>query len=152
MDAGPVPAATGANTPPRWEHLTRGTARAVRGVGRSEEEALEQAAVALCALVADPTQVEVREEVSVECDAKDLDSLLADWLGAILHNMSARRLRFRCFAVRLDGRRLFGHAFGEHVDPARHHGVMEPRGVSLTKPVVRGTADGRWTAECEVHG
>lgn len=151
MDAGPVPATSNA-TAPRWEHLERGPVRAVRGVGRSEEEALEQAAVALCALVADPATVDVREEVSVACDAKDLDHLLSDWLGALLHNMAARRLRFRCFAVRLDGRRLFGQAFGEHLDPARHHGVREPRGLSVSRPQVRRTADGRWTAECEVHG
>jgi SHS2 domain-containing protein len=107
--------------------------------------------VALCGLVADPATVEVREEVEVECDASDLDHLLADWLGAVLHNMAARRLRFRCFAVRLDGRRLFGHAFGEHMDPARHHGVLTPRRVSFTRPAVRRSADGRWTAECEVQ-
>ena len=130
---------------------TQATARTVRADGRTPEEALEQAAVALCGLVADPASVEVREEVSVECDARDLDHLLADWLGAVLHNMVARRLRFRCFAVRLDGRRLFGHAFGEHVDPARHHGALGLRRMSFFRPTVRRSADGRWTAECEVQ-
>lgn len=150
MDAGLVPGA-GAS-PPRWEHLTRGAERVVRGSGRTPEEALEQAAVALCALVADPSTVEVREEVTVGCDARDLDHLLADWLGAVLHNMAARRLRFRCFAVRLDGWRLFGSAFGEHVDPERHQGALELRGVCLVGHGVRREADGRWTAECEVEG
>jgi SHS2 domain-containing protein len=150
MDTGLAPGAGAA--PPRWEHLTLGPERRVRGNGRTPEEALEQAAVALCALVADPSTVEVREEVEVEvdCDAHDLDHLLADWLRAIFHNMAARRLRFRCFAVRLDGWHLFGHAFGEHVDPARHHGTLELRGVSLAGPTVRRAADGWWTAECEV--
>jgi SHS2 domain-containing protein len=150
MDAGPIPGA-GA-TPPRGEHPAPGMARTVRGEGRSEEQALEQAAVALCALVADPATVEVREEVEMECDAKDLDHLLADWLGAIVHNMSARRLRFRCFAVRLDGRHLFGHAFGEPMDPVRHHGTLSLRRVSLARPTVRRSADGRWMAEFEVQG
>jgi SHS2 domain-containing protein len=149
MDAGLVPGAEAA--PPRWEHLTRGAARVARGSGRTVEEALEQAAVALCALVTDPSTVEVREEVTVGCDAHDLDHLLADWLRALLHNMAARRLRFRCFAVRLDGRRLFGSAFGEHVDRARHPGAADVRGASLSRPSVRRDADGRWTAECEVH-
>jgi SHS2 domain-containing protein len=126
--------------------------RTVRGEGRSLEEALEQAAVALSALVADPATVEVREEVLLECGARDLDHLLADWLGAIIHNMAARRLRFRCFAVRLDGQRLFGNGFGEHVDPARHHGALGLRRVSLARPSVRRSAEGRWTAECEVQG
>ncbi|MBZ4423251.1 archease [Myxococcus sp. RHST-1-4] len=148
MDAGLVPGAGAA--PPRWEHLTRGSARVVRGSGRSAEQALEQAAVALCALVTDPSKVEVREEVTIECDARDLDHLLADWLRAVVHNMAARRLRFRCFAVRLDGRRLFGSAFGEHVDRARHPGPADVRGVSLIGTTVRRDAEGGWTAECEV--
>ncbi|WP_246357701.1 archease [Pyxidicoccus fallax] len=148
MDAGLAP---GTGTPsPRWEHLDRGTERVVRGSGRTVEEALEQAAVALCALVADPSTVEVREEVTVECDARDFDHLLANWLRAVIHNMAARRLRFRCFAVRLDGWRLFASAFGEHLDPARHQGAVDPRGFSLAGPSVRRDADGRWTAECEV--
>jgi SHS2 domain-containing protein len=150
MDAGPVPGA-GASLP-RGEHPAQGMTRTVRGVGRSPEEALERAGVALSALVADPATVEVREEVSLECDARDLDHLLADWLGAIVHNMAARRLRFRCFAVRLDGRRLFGNAFGEHVDPERHHGALGLRRVSLARPTVRRSAEGQWTAECEVQG
>ncbi|MCY1018706.1 archease [Pyxidicoccus sp. MSG2] len=150
MDAGPVP---GAGAPmPRGEHPAQGMTRTVRGVGRSPEEALERAGVALSALVADPASVEVREEVLLECDARDLDHLLADWLGSIVHNMAARRLRFRCFAVRLDGRRLFGNAFGEHVDPARHHGALSLRRVSFARPTVRRSADGQWTAECEVQG
>jgi SHS2 domain-containing protein len=150
MDTGLATGAQG--TPPRWEHLTRGTEQRVRGNGRTPDEALEQAAVALCALVADPLTVEVREEVSIECDAHDLDSLLANWLRSVIHNMAARRLRFRCFAVRLDGWHLFGSAYGEHLDPARHQGSLELRGVSLAGCTVRRQPDGRWTAECEVKG
>lgn len=150
MDTGGLAPGAGA-TPPRWEHLTHGTQLRVRGNGRTPEEALEQAAVALCALVADPMAVEVREEVEVECNAHDLDALLADWLRAIIHNMAARRLRFRCFAVRLDGWHLFGLAYGEHLDPARHQGSLALRGVSLVGPTVRRQADGWWTAECGVQ-
>ncbi|MCP3143914.1 archease [Pyxidicoccus xibeiensis] len=147
MDVGLAPGAAA----PRWEHLTRGTERVVRGNGRSPEEAFEQAAVALCALVADPAAVEVREEIPVECDAPDRERLLADWLRAVIQLMAARDLRFRCFAVRLDGRHLFGLAFGEHVDRARHPDAVDVRGVTLVGPSVRRTADGRWTAECEVE-
>ncbi|HZI11474.1 MAG TPA: archease [Myxococcus sp.] len=150
MEAGLMPG-TGAG-PARWEHLGQGPRRVVRGEGRSPEEALEQAAVALCALVTDPASVEVREEVEVECDgAVDLDGLLAGWLRALLHDMAARRLRFRCFAVRVDGRRLFGLAFGEHVDPARHGAAGSVRGVVPDSAAVRRVADGRWTAECGVE-
>ncbi|WNZ61953.1 MULTISPECIES: archease [Myxococcus] len=136
---------------PRWEHLTRGSERVVRGRGRSLEESFEQAAVALCALVVDPASVEVREEVELVCEATAPERLLADWLRAIVHKMAARRLCFRCFAVRMDGTRLFGHAFGEPLDRERHPFARDVRGVSLVDTRVSQGADGLWTAECEVE-
>ncbi len=136
---------------PRWEHLTRGSERVVRGRGRSLEEAFEQAAVALCALVVDPTSVEVREEVELTCEATAPERLLADWLRAIVQKMAAHRLGFRCFAVRMDGKCLFGHAFGEPLDRERHASARDVRGVSLVDTRVFQGADGLWTAECEVE-
>ncbi|WP_426755770.1 archease [Myxococcus sp. Y35] len=137
--------------PPYWEHLMRGSERLVRGRGRSLEQAFEQAAVALCALVVDPAAVEVREEVELVCDSPAVDRLLADWLRAVVQKMASRHLVFRCFAVRMDGPRLFGHAFGETLDRERHAFARDVRGVSLVGSRVWQGADGLWTAECEVE-
>ncbi|NTX10909.1 archease [Myxococcus sp. CA051A] len=137
--------------PPRWEVFSRGGEVAVRGEGRTPEEAFEQVALALCTRVTDPSTVEVREEVDVVCDAVDREGLLMDWLRSVVQLMGSRRLRFRCFAVRLDGPRLFGRGYGEHLDPVRHRPSRDVRGVTLSGPTVRRSADGRWTAECEVE-
>ncbi|AKQ70468.1 Archease [Myxococcus hansupus] len=147
---GAGPAAT-PGTPACWEHVTRGSERLVRGRGRSLEVAFEQAAVALCALVEDPSTVEVREEVELVCESPELDRLLADWLRAVVHKMASRHLAFRCFAVRMDGTRLFGHAFGEPLDREQHPFAGDVRGVSLVDAHVWQGADGLWTAECEVE-
>ncbi|ATB51193.1 archease [Corallococcus macrosporus] len=136
---------------PWGEHLARGPEHRVRGRGRSLEEAFEQAAVALCALVVDRDAVEVREEAELVCEATELDRLLADWLRAVVHKMASRHLLFRCFAVRMDGTRLFGHAFGEPWDRERHPSARDVRGVSLVGTRVCQGADGLWTAECEVE-
>ncbi|MCP3102564.1 archease [Myxococcus sp. K15C18031901] len=143
----PPPPRSGAS----WEDVTRGDARWVRGRGRTPEVAFEQAAVALCARVADPAAVEVREEVPVTCEPADLDRLLADWLRALVHLMASRELRFHCFVVRMDGRRLFASAFGERLDPARHGARAQVRGATVSDPRVRRGADGQWVAECEVE-
>ncbi len=149
LDTSGVVAAPGAAV--RWEHLRRGSEQVVRGLGRSLEEAFEQAAVALCALVVDPAAVEVREEVELVCDAPDTDRLLADWLRAIVQKMASRRVTFHCFAVRMDGTRLFGHAFGEPLDRERHASARDVRGVSLVDTRVWRGPDGLWSAECEVE-
>lgn len=135
---------------PRWEVFTRDGELGVRGEGRTPEVAFEQAALALCTRVTDPSTVEVREEVEVVCEAVDRSELLAEWLRSVVQWMASRQLRFRCFAVRLDGPRLFGHGFGEPLDPSRHRPSRDVRGLALTGPTVRRSADGRWSAECEV--
>lgn len=148
MEAGLVQAEGVARA--RWERFTRGSEVGVRGTGRSVEQAFEMVAVALGSLVADPDRVEVREEIEFDCEARTTDRLLADWLRAVVRAMASRSLRFRCFAVRMDGPRLFGHAFGEHMDPARHPPGLPITGATLTDVSVRQGPDGLWTAECLV--
>lgn len=135
----------------RRDVVSQGGGRSVRGEGRTPEEAFEQAAVSLCARVTDPSTVQVREEVDVVCDGVERDALLADWLLCVVRLMASRGLRFRCFAVRLDGPRLFGRGYGEHLEPTRHRPARDVHGATLTGPTVRRSADGRWTAECEVE-
>jgi tRNA nucleotidyltransferase (CCA-adding enzyme) len=49
----------------RWEHCPHGADIGVRGIGRSKEEAFEQAALALTAVVTDPDAVMLRETVEI---------------------------------------------------------------------------------------
>ncbi|RKG82901.1 archease [Corallococcus terminator] len=133
-----------------WEHFTREEQLGVRGVGRSMEQAFELAAQALCALVTDPKRVEVHEELEVTCQSVDHDELLADWLRAVVGAMAGRRLRFQCFAVRLDGLNLFGRGFGERAGSERHGASVAVTGASLTQVSVRQGPGGVWTAEALV--
>jgi SHS2 domain-containing protein len=67
----------------------------VRGVGRTPEEAFEEAAVALTGVITDPDGVTCSESVSVECEAPDLELLFADWLNAVIYEMATRKMLFR---------------------------------------------------------
>ncbi|NBD10205.1 MULTISPECIES: archease [Corallococcus] len=133
-----------------WEHFTREELLGVRGVGRSMEQAFEMAALALSALVTDPASVEIHEELEVSCQSVDHDTLLADWLRAVVGAMAGRRLRFQSFGVRLDGLNLFGHGFGERAGAARHGANVAVTGAALTQVSVRQGPDGVWTAEALV--
>jgi tRNA-splicing ligase RtcB len=57
----------------------------VRGFGRTCEEAFEQAALALTAVVVPPELIEARENVLVTCAAGDIELLLLDWLSAVVY-------------------------------------------------------------------
>lgn len=136
--------------PARWELFAHGADVGVRGIGDTCEAAFEQAALALTAIVTDPAGVRPRETVDIECRAAEPEAMLVDWLGAVIAEMSARRLVFCRFEVRFDDGRLRGHATGEPVDVARHEPAVEPKGATWSGLSVAQKPDGRWVAQAVV--
>ena len=78
-----------------WEHFPHGADVGVRGLGSTKAESFEQAALALTAVITDPTEVEPREAVAIQCEAPDDELLLADWLNSLIYEMSTRRMHWR---------------------------------------------------------
>ncbi len=136
--------------PPCWEHFEHDADVGVRGVGRTPEEAFEQAALALTAVITDPARVAARERVAVRCEAPDLELLLVDWLNALVYEMATRHMLFGRYAVRIEDGRLEGEAWGEPVDRDRHAPAVEVKGATYTALAVRRREDGAWVAECVV--
>jgi len=134
----------------RWEHYEHQADIGVRGFGASPDEAFEQVAIALTAVITDPATVADREAVSLACAAPDLDLLLADWLNAVVYAMATRHLLFRRFAVRIDGEHLSATAWGEPIDVARHRPAVEVKGATYTDLAVRRGNAGEWLAQCVV--
>lgn len=136
--------------PDRWEHFPHVADIGVRGYGHSKAAAFEQAALALMAVMVDPTTVQPRLEVTVECTAPDDELLLVDWLNALLYEMATRRLLFGAFQVQLAAGRLQGCARGEPLDSAQHSLGVEVKGATYTALRVQPQPDGGWLAQCVV--
>ncbi|NVK43240.1 MAG: archease [Oceanospirillaceae bacterium] len=122
----------------------------VRGSGTTVAQAFEQAALAMTAVITEPKGVRANECVVVDCDAPDLELLLADWLNALVYEMATRHLLFGRFEVEIDGTRLRGRAWGEPVDVRRHQPAVEVKGATYTALEVREDQPGRWRAQCVV--
>jgi tRNA nucleotidyltransferase (CCA-adding enzyme) len=135
---------------PRWEHFPHGADVGVRGVGGSREQAFEQAALALTAVITDPARVAAREAVEMRCEAPDDELLFVDWLNAIVYEMATRHMLFGRFQVRIDGSRLTATAHGEPLDVARHEPSVEIKGATYTALRVGPEPDGSWIAQCVV--
>jgi SHS2 domain-containing protein len=135
---------------PRWEHFPHMADIGVRGIGATREQAFEQAALAMTAVIADPAGVAPREAVEIECEAPDEELLLAEWLNALVYEMSTRKMLFSRFVVRFGGTRLAGEAWGEGVDSNRHHPAVEVKGATYTELKVSEREDGTWVAQCVV--
>ena len=133
----------------RWEHYEHGADIGVRGFGMTMAEAFEQAALALSAAVADLRTIGQFEVVTLECEAPDDELLLAEWLNALVYQMATRRLLFSRFAVKIDGQRLHAQAWGEAIDPERHHPAVEVKGATYTTLRVARHGEG-WVAQTVV--
>ncbi len=133
----------------RWEHFSHQADIGVRGLGATMAEAFEQTALALTAVIADPTDVAPSEMIRISCDAPDAELLLVDWLNALIYEMATRHMLFSRFDVHLDGNRLTAKAWGETLDTARHRPAVEVKGATYTELEVVQTADG-WLAQCVV--
>jgi len=133
-----------------WEHYSHGADIGIRGLGRSAEEAFEQAAIALTAVVADVSRVRQSERIEIHCDAPDLELLLVSWLNAIIYEMAVRNMLFSSYGVVLSGLSLTGTLVGEAVDPERHQLAVEAKGATVTDLKVECDSERRWLAQCIV--
>lgn len=135
---------------PRWEHFPHGADIGVRGYGATREQAFEQAALALTAVITAPEDVAVTGSVAITCEAPDDELLLVDWLNALIYEMATRKWLFGQFEVRISGRILTAQARGEPLEGARHRPAVEVKGATYTALHVAREADGSWIAQCVV--
>ncbi|MHB8257359.1 MAG: archease [Acidiferrobacterales bacterium] len=138
------------HTEARWEHFPHGADIGIRGIGRSKNEAFEQAALAMTQVITNAKQVAVREAVAIACQAPDDEILLVDWLNALVYEMATRHMVFSRFNVHVDDHRLDGTAFGEHIDRQRHQPAVEVKAATYTGLSVGLNPDGLWVAQCVV--
>jgi SHS2 domain-containing protein len=135
---------------PSFEHFEHQADMGVRGYGRTREEAFEQAALALVAVMVPPDAVATNGCVRVSCAAADEELLLLDWLGTVVYQISAHKMIFGRFKVAIDGGQLAGELWGEMLDVARHQPGVEVKAATATALRVAQLADGTWLAQCVV--
>ena len=133
-----------------WELFAHDADIGVRGTGNTKAEAFEEGAVALTAVVTNPEIVRPLEAVLLNCEAPDDELLFAEWLNALIYEMSTRKMLFRRFEIVLSPGRLEARAWGEPVNIERHQPAVEIKGATYTALDVHQTADGIWTAQCVV--
>lgn len=133
-----------------WELLHHQADIGVRGTGSSIEQAFEQAAVALTAIVTDPDSVRVLKTINIECVEQDRELLFVDWLNAVIYAMVTGNMLFSSFDVRIDGDRLTAKLGGEDIDRDLHELAVEPKGATFTGLKVVRRDDGAWLAQCVI--
>lgn len=134
----------------RWEHFPHEADMGIRGIGNTRDEAFEQAALAMTAVITDPAQVKAAEMVEITRQAPDDELLLVDWLNALVYEMATRKLLFSRFEVHVQDHVLTARAWGEPMDTAKHHMAVEIKGATYTALRVAQESNGEWLAQCIV--
>jgi len=134
----------------RWEHFEHKADVGIRGYGATPAEAFVQCALALTAVITDPTLVVPREPVALACAAPELDVLLLNFLDALLLEMDLKKMLFSRFDVQIVEGKLTATAWGEPVDIARHQPAVEVKAATYHELAVRQIANGSWLAQCVV--
>ena len=136
-------------TNPYWEHFEHKADIGVRGFGKDPAEAFEQAALAMSAIITDLSLITPRESIDIVCNEADQELLLADWLNALVYQISTRMMIFSRFDVRIKDGHLEARAWGEAIDRERHQPAVEIKGATYTELSVHKTQD-QWIAQCVV--
>ena len=118
------------------------------GRGARLEEAFENAAIAVFAMMTGPTKVDLRVSVAIEFEEADAELALVTWLNRLLGEARSRALVFGRFRLRRDGTHWNGTAAGESWREGLERGI-EVKGATLTSLAVR-QQDGIWEARCVV--
>jgi len=134
----------------RWEHFSHQADIGVRGVGFTKEQAFEQAATALTAVITDVACIVPSRLVTVTCEAPNDEVLLVDWLNAIIYEMATKKMLFGRYEVHIHGGRLEGNLWGQEVDVAKHEPAVEIKGATYTALKVARDDEGIWIAQCVV--
>ena len=134
----------------RWEHFPHEADMGVRGIGNSKEEAFEQAAIAMSAVITDPAKISAVETVEIACAAPDDELLLVDWLNALIYEMATRKWLFSRFEVHIKNHVLTARAWGQPIDTGKHQLAVEIKGATYTALRVARESNGEWVAQCVV--
>jgi len=133
-----------------WEHFHHVADIGVRGNGNTLGEAFEQAALAMTAVIVEPSRVADTQAVEIVVSAEDREILLLEWLDALIYEMATRKMLFRRFRVEIEDCRLHATAWGEPIDVDRHQPGVEIKGATFTELKVWQESDDTWHAQCVV--
>ena len=137
-------------TPPYWEHFEHGADIGIRGIAPTLEQAFEQTAMAMTAVITNPDQVSADKAVSIRCQAPDNELLLLDWINELVYEMAVQGVLFKRYQVDINDGKLSATAFGETVDRQKHQPAVEIKGATFTELHVYQQPDGSWVAQCIV--
>jgi len=120
-------------------------------MAKDKLEAYAQAALAVSAVITDPTTIQPQQQIQNDYQAPDDEILFLDWLNALIYEMAVRNMLFCRFELQLEDYHLQAQVWGELLDVECHRPAVEIKGgATFTELKVGQDGAGGWFAQCVV--
>ena len=120
------------------------------GVGKTLEEAFEEAAKAMFNVEVDISRVECKKRIKIECSADNIEELFIEWLNRLLAEADMNRMVFSDFRItELSRNNLKGYACGEPLDVEKHKVKTEVKAATYSQLKIE-EKNGLFYARCVV--
>lgn len=141
-----------------WEHFDHDADIGIRGIAPTLAQAFEQAALAMTAVITDPSRVLASKVVGITCQAPGPELLLVDWINELVYEMAAHRLLFgrvpgiiiwKCGTATGEQRSFSSACHGAGRAMSRHQAMewenadrrFGAAGIIIRSPSLRGVAE-----------
>lgn len=124
----------------------------IKGIGKTMEEAFEEAAKALFDVEVDIEKVKAKKKIEIECQAQNKEELFVEWLNSLLSQASLNEMVFSKFKVSIKKNKTFeleGYALGEKLDSEKHNIKDEVKGATYSQLKVE-QKNNKWVVQCIV--
>jgi SHS2 domain-containing protein len=102
----------------------------VMAEGVTKDEAFQNAALGLTALMVNPELIVSRITRKIEVEAEDTESLLFDFLSEILYLFDIQGTIFNRYDIKIENNKLTCRASGEIYDSTRHEPRSEVKAIT----------------------
>ena len=123
----------------------------IRGIGKTLEQAFEEAAKAMFSVMVDIKTVEPVRGIKLVIQIKGLDDngLFVEWLNRLVAEKDISGMMFSKFKVKIDDKQLVGTAWGEQFNPKKHKPEVEVKAATYSQLKVE-KQKGKYIAQCLV--
>jgi tRNA nucleotidyltransferase (CCA-adding enzyme) len=132
-----------------WQHFSHQSDIGIKAEAEIISRAFEDAAMALTAIVTDPSNVETVQPVNFDVVGENEEDLFFHFMSKIIYEMDVLKMLFGRYEVKIEDLRLTAIAWGEKVNFERHSPAVEPKAVTLNQLSVK-EENGKWICQCVV--
>ncbi|MFI4938676.1 MAG: archease [Candidatus Berkiellales bacterium] len=133
----------------KWELFSHDADMGIRGEGDTVEQAFAMAAMALTAVVIEPSKVPQSKEIALDLKEEGLDFLFYEWINHLIYEMDTQKMLFSHFEVKINQGKLSAKIKGEEIKNIHEDFGVEIKGATFTELKVF-QQNNHWVAQCVV--